>query len=97
MRNIETFKKTIFGGGAISSDGYRVYFNSPTHIEYVGDDGTKVFVGAEGLAQKQAMAIYPNEMRIGSPNGSLITDSALRDRVLERVRRVGAFLGWTLE
>jgi hypothetical protein len=96
MTSSERFRKTLFGGGARSTLAYSVFFNSQTSVQYV-DKAMKIFVGAEGLAPRMTMALYPEYMTVGSPNGPMLADEALRQTVLERVRRAGQFLGWTLE
>jgi hypothetical protein len=96
MNSNETFRKTIFGGGAASSDGYKVFFNSKTSIEYVEAE-TRIFLGAELLVEKKTMAIFPEEVHLETPDGNLANDGALRERVLQRIKRAAAFLGWTLE
>ncbi len=95
MESGERFTKTIFGGGARSSLGYRGYFNSRTSIEYV-DRVVRVFVDAEGLASQKSIALDPNQMVFGSINGQPLTDEILRAQVLERVQSAAEFLGWKL-
>jgi hypothetical protein len=68
MPSGERFTRTLLGGGAKSAEGYRVYFNSKSSVEYV-DRNLKIFVPAEGLSEGRRMAIYPEEMRIGSFDG----------------------------
>jgi len=92
----ERFRTTLFGGGARSSAGYKVFFNSRSYVEYV-DGRTRVFVSAEGLAPPMTIALYPEEMRVGSITGPSLTDEALRQLIIERVRRAGRYLGWTYE
>jgi hypothetical protein len=96
MSEPERFRKTLFGGGAVSTGGYRVFFNSRSRVEYI-DGSTRIYVSAEGLAGKKVMAIYPDDMRVGSIDGKLISDAIFRERIFQRVRRAGTFLGWTFQ
>ena len=95
MLQRERLRRTLFGGGAKSSCGYRVYFNSRTSIEYV-DRTNKIFVSAEALASRMSVAIYPDHMTIGTPNGPRLADDARRSLVVQRVHRAARFLGWDI-
>ena len=95
MTATERFTRTLFGGGARSSLGYAVFFNSNTLVEYV-DGAMKIFVSAEGIAPRMTLALYPENMTVGSPGGPELLDRELRQRVLSRVRGAGQFLGWDL-
>lgn len=92
----EHFRRTFFGGGAKSNEGYVVRFNSRSSIEFQDDTG-KVFVSAEGLVGSKSMAIYPQDMKVGSRNGSRLDDDSRRTWVLTRVEHAAAYLGWVLE
>ncbi|MDR3510186.1 MAG: hypothetical protein P4L73_00995 [Caulobacteraceae bacterium] len=93
MAFTERFSRTLFGGGARSTLGYAVFFNSDTSVQYV-DGATKIFASAEGLAPRMTMALYPERMTVGSSDGPMLGDEGLRQMVLERVRGAGRFLGW---
>jgi hypothetical protein len=91
----ERFKKTWLGGGAKSTDGYVVLFNSRSSIEYRDREG-KVIVSAEGLTIPHTIAIYPDDMRLSSLGGKQVEDEARRLRILERVHKAAAFRGLKL-
>ncbi len=90
----ERFKRTLFGGGAKSTDGYQVRFNNRSSIEYRDASGV-VLVGAEGLATR-GFAFYPEQMSVGS-GAPPIDDPGFRALVIARVRKVSDFLGTPLE
>ena len=96
VASTERFTKTLFGGGAQSTLGYRVFFNSRTSIEYV-DGATKLFVGVELLTPRMTMALYPEYMTVGSPDGSMLADKlSARRRSKECARQLGSWAGpWT--
>lgn len=95
MSTPERFSKTLFGGGATSSEGYKVFFNGRFSVKYVCDD-LVIVIPAEDLATNMTLTLYAEDMRIGSLNGNLVTDNDIRGCISDRVRRAGAFLGWTL-
>ena len=95
MSSPEHFTKTLFGGGARRSMGYKIFFNSPKSVEYV-DGETKIFVSAEPLAPKQTIQLFRAHVTVGSSDGPIVADEGLRARVLDRVRRAGRFLGWSM-
>ena len=87
---VERFRRTLLGGGAKSSEGYQVRFNSRSSIEYRDATG-RVLIGAEGLTGG-GLALYPEQMILKSGRPPLdILD--FRERVISRIRLAAEFLG----
>ena len=91
----ERFRRTLFGGGARSSDGYVVLFNSRSSIEYRDAVG-KVIVSAEGLATPRTLALHAECMWCDSQEGALMDDEARRIQIIERLRKAASFCGLNL-
>lgn len=89
----ETFKRNWFGGGATSSEGYKVFFNSHSSVEYRDASGILI-VGAEGTAG--GMALFPDQMSVRSGRPPL-DDVAFREEVIRRIGRVARFVGFPVE
>jgi hypothetical protein len=92
----ETFRRTLLGGGARSSLGYKVFFNHQNWVAYV-DGSLKAFVFVEVLVGSKSLALDPVGIHVGSTKGPRLEDDSVRERIIDRVRRAGAFLGWTIE
>ena len=84
------------GGGVRSSLGYRVFLTSRNWLKYVEGNLT-VFVFVEALVGSRSLALNPDGVHVGSTKGPGLEDETVRQRVIDRVRRACAFLGWTVE
>lgn len=89
----ETFRRTLLGGGAKSSEGYAVRFNSRTSVEYRDATGV-VLIGAEPTLE--GLTLYPDQMsvRSGAPP---LEEPVFRNEIMSRVRRVASFVGLPIE
>src|ERR1051326_105138 len=92
------FRTSWFSNKIVSTDGYYVRTAGRSAILY--DDRTnRLYVGAERVpsANRSAWALYPDDMRFGSPSGRKVADESLRALVVARIAEAFDFMGWRLD
>lgn len=90
-----TFRKSLFSGKVVSSEGYSVKPVGQSRLLYE-DGATRLYVSGDMLGPNR-WAIYPDDMRKDNEQGRQLHDDAVRDLVTRRIREVLEFLGGSLE
>jgi hypothetical protein len=90
-----TFRKSLFSGKVVSSDGYSVKPLGHTRLLYE-DGANRLYVSGDLLGPNR-WAIYPEDMRKDNEQGRPLRDDTLRELVTRRIRDALEFLGGSLE
>jgi len=90
-----TFRKRLFSGKVVSSDGYSV--KQLGHNRLLYEDGSNRLYVSGDLLGPNRWAIYPDDMRKDEEQGRRLNDDAVRDLVTRRIREVLEFLGGSLD
>jgi hypothetical protein len=90
-----SFKKKWFSNTYVNSDGYEITFRPRAGIDY--RDGQHLININSEMLTNLGVALYSDDMRVGSDNGPQLQDNNLRLLIVHRIKALCDHLGWPLD